>query len=128
MHQDYVQMKSAFSDNEMLGVEPMLVFGLEPLREILVKDDALTDEVAIAALLAKDLGLTMAPVSRVYSREKNLPWLLPYKSSKKEHQVTLKGAIEGVQILLKANDRLAAYMRWLEDLKPAKELPPLRRG
>ena len=123
MREDYAQLKEALKDEVALGGEPFLFFGYEDVRRILQAEDDMADEVEIAELLCKQLGLKALKVSRRFARDNWLPWTLPcvpgggYSNGR---------AKEGVQKLMKANDRLESFRKWLDWLGANAGAPPLR--
>ena len=122
MREDYEHMRAVFADNHMLDVEPILVFGLEPLRNMLRQDDEMEDEVRIAEHLAKNLRLKVIGTERAYAREHKLPWRLPCAVG--DGRPTLVAAVAGLKAILKANPRLSGYRRWLKTIETVGSLPP----
>ena len=126
MRRDYDQLRSSISGGMPLDAEPLVFFGLEPLRELLHAEDDLEDEVRVAKLLAKEIGLSMLPIQRSFARSHRLPHLVPV-TGKRGAAFSRTAAVAGLKALLKANDRLESYARWLEliekDASPVP-LPP----
>ncbi|MFA5138204.1 MAG: CpXC domain-containing protein [Elusimicrobiota bacterium] len=122
MREDYAQIKTALKDPAALGGEPFLFFGYEDIRLILQAEDDMADEVEIAEFLSKQLGLSCLRASRRFARELWLPWTLPCTPGKGYSRERAK---EGVEKLLKANDRLESFRKWLDWLGTHTEEPPL---
>ena len=124
MREDHDEMQAALKGKtEPLLGEPLLCFGLEPFREILQADDDLEDEARVAEYLCKDLGLELAAVERAFARGKRLPCLLPVGKSGAPR--TKAGVLAALSAVVKANDRLEGFSRWLEQVR-AEGLPPFK--
>lgn len=122
MHEDYKQMKGVLEEGAGAPSEPMLLFGLEEASKHLGQDQDLEDEVGVAEFLCPDLGLSIYPVARAYARERNLPRIIP--STVKGAKATREDLLSALMILLKANDRLEGFRRWLAVLGEEEGLPP----
>lgn len=122
MAEDFGQMRAALGDRAPLAGEPLLFFGLEAVRGLLSLEQDLEDEIRIAEVLCRELGLSPRPVDRTAARRRGLPWMLPDAG----RRPTLEGVRGGLDRLLKANDRLAGFARWREALDAGEALPALR--
>jgi hypothetical protein len=111
---------------ESLGLilgEPVLLFGLEALRDLLSGEDGLEDEVRVAGHFCSRLGLAMRPVDRAFARERKLPRLVPFMPGKASAQ----SGLAALGLLLEADSALEGYRRWEGELR-ARGLPPLEGG
>ena len=124
MHGDFEQMRSALGAEMPLDEEPLVFFGAEGLRRILQADDDLEDEVQVARYFCERLGYRMRPVLRSFARARNLPRMLPSREWKEGAPFSLEETVKALETLLKENDALEGYKRWLAELGTAKEPPP----
>jgi hypothetical protein len=124
MRADFEEMRKALGAAFPLTVEPIIMFGVDALAELLDFEDYRGEEREVMEWVAKDLGLPLYRVSPRYARDNDAPGALPYVPNGKAG-VTRDGVIAGLEKLLAANDRLEAYARFLDKLKSSKEsLPP----
>lgn len=122
MREDFLAMKQGLGQEIPLDLEPDLFFGLEDLARLLEDEDYRGEEREVMEHFARELGLSLYRVSPRYAREHRVPGSLPYRGA----GVTRKAVIEGLERLVKANDRLTSYAEYLSALKSSDEagLPP----
>lgn len=114
MQEDFVQMRKMLSDDMPLKSEPLMYFGMEDFIAFLQEEQDIDDEVRIAQFMIPELGLLARPVNGAFARINKLPRILP---AVKKTAAARQAAIEGLKILLNANDRLGGYRRWLDYLQ-----------
>lgn len=127
MHVDFEEMKGVIGGSKPPS-EPIIYFGMEEAAQGMQAERDLEDEVRIAAALASELGLSIYPVDRSYARGRGLPRVLPCSAAPEGKDPTREDALKGLLVLLKANDRLAGFRRWLPHLGKVEGLPPRARG
>lgn len=127
MGEDFAAMRGVLSRDLPAGLEPHLFFGIEGLRALLAVEDDLEDEVRVMEYLARGLGLALYPVERAYARRRGLPRVLPARAASGK-RFSREAALQGLKAVIKANDRLEGYRRWLERFESDGEpVPVLRR-
>ncbi|MBN1622564.1 MAG: hypothetical protein JW871_08235 [Endomicrobiales bacterium] len=77
MHDDFKLAMENIPEKERLEYEPMLLFSLDSLVDIVQKNDEDNDEIRILEFIAKDLGLSLIELKPALARLKSLPRLLP---------------------------------------------------
>lgn len=121
MAEDFKALREAYGDEMAVEIEPLQLFGLDALTTILREDDTVEDEVEVAEYYCGTLSLSVARVSRGFSRSRRLPRILPYAGA----SFSRDAAVRGVRALLEANDRLTAFEGWLSYLESPEPDPPL---
>ncbi|MBI4346182.1 MAG: hypothetical protein HY553_04965 [Elusimicrobia bacterium] len=119
MREDFARMRPVI-DKLGLKDEPLIFFGAEPLAALIEESEVLSDESAVADWFAAKLELARRLVEPAFARRRRLPRSLPF--SKKGY--SREGAVEALRKLVKANDRLAGYRRWLEYFEGGGADPP----
>jgi len=123
MGEDFARLRAALPKAAL--EEPRIIFGFEEIRRILADDDEMGDEVDVARFFCGKLGLDVRAVDRAFARARALPWELPSGRGKPSSRENIMGALKA---LLKANDRLEGYRRWLEHFEAGQEVPPEPRA
>lgn len=121
MKEDYAQMREAFDEDLPNNLEPMCLFGLDALKELLIEEDSLEDEVLVAEHYCSELSLPVVKIGRGFARQRHLPRIVPVKG---KNEFSRDQAKLGVTALLKANDKLVAFKRWLEFCDSDEPDPP----
>ncbi len=73
MQQDYQLLKNTLLKQVRLDMGPMCVFGLEELKEVLLREQQRTDESQAIAAAAACLGMKVACLDPQWAREHNFP-------------------------------------------------------
>ncbi|MBI5247152.1 MAG: hypothetical protein HY923_08215 [Elusimicrobia bacterium] len=122
MKADFAAMREALGDHLPVGHEPEVFFGPDGLASLLEFEDWRRDERDVMEFFAKDLKLSVYRASPAWARENGAPARLPYKGK----TPTRASVIEGLKILVAANDRLTAWSDYLAKLEkdPSAVLPP----
>lgn len=123
MGEDFERMRPV-TGKMGLTEEPILFFGAAGLAELIHGLEDLEDESEVAGYLVKDLGLALRKVRPAFARARNLPKELPVAPG--AEALRRPALLKALRKLLKANDRLAGYRRWLEHLEGPGEDPPWR--
>lgn len=126
MKADFAAMREALGDHLPVGHEPDVFFGPEGLSQLLDQADWRRDERDVMEFFAKDLKLSVYKASPAWARAHSAPASLPYKGK----VPTRDSVVEGIKILLAANDRLTAWSEYLAVLEKdeAAALPPAALG
>ncbi|MFH2204246.1 MAG: CpXC domain-containing protein [Elusimicrobiota bacterium] len=127
MSEDYSKMRSILGTEVLTAGEPLLFFGLAEASRQMNDEEDLEDEVKVAEYLCGELGLKVRSVERSYARLRDLPRILPYAPPAKSGEAAREDVLAGLMRLLKANDRLAGFRRWLALLGESDVLPPVGR-
>lgn len=93
------------------GYEPMVLFGLDALVEIIRDDDEKSDEAKILKYIAKELELKLIELVPSAARVNRLSSVLPSPTSQKGN--IREQIIAGLRRLLEHNDRLSHYRELL---------------
>ncbi len=126
MQTDYEQMKGVIGGGNPPG-DPILYFGMEEASRGMRAEEDLEDEVRVAAVLCSELDLSVYPVDRAYSRSRDLPRILPCSPAPGDRDLSREDALKGLMVLLKSNERLKGFRRWLSHLGESEGLPPRAR-
>ena len=122
MKADFAAMRDALGDHLPVGHEPEVFFGPEGLAQLLEFEDWRRDERDVMEFFAKDLKLSVYHASPAWARENGAPSRLPYKGKTPNRA----SVIEGIKILVAANDRMTPWVDYLAKLEKdsAAALPP----
>lgn len=123
MGEDFTTMKTALGPELPIAQEPEIFFGLEELALLLEGEDYRATEREVMECLANELGLSLYHVSPQYARQNGVPASLPYVGGR---PATRESVIRGLEKLIAANDRLAAFGEYLKSLRSyaGHGLPP----
>jgi hypothetical protein len=109
MMDDFQSALVQMEDGEKINYEPVLLFGLDALTDIVRTEEEDLDEISILEYCAKELGLELIKLQPSLSRPLHIPRTLP--------RLKIKGAglreeiLAGIDVLLKYNDRLTCFSR-----------------
>lgn len=120
MRADFEVLKTNLGKDLPLEVEPVLFFGPEGLGALLEDEDFRGEEREVMEFIAAELKLSLYRVSPRFAREKRVPGSLPYVGKR----ATRESVIAGLEKIAAANDRLTAYVGFLERLRAGGSLPP----
>lgn len=124
MKEDFQRALGDAEHQHHITYDPILLFGLDALVEILRAEDELEDETAILDYVAKDLGLDIIQLKPALARRCAMLHLLPRKA---RHGKTQRDEIlEGLRKLTTYNAHLTHYIKLLQDIdnNPAWKLDP----
>ncbi len=124
MHDDFEELRGIDGTEGAFSCEPLLFFGMAEVSKQMNLDEGMEDEVRVAEHLCLNLDLALLPIDRAYARARALPRVLPYSSRRGKKAPVREDALDGLMCLLKANDRLEGFRRWLAHLGGRKDLPP----
>jgi hypothetical protein len=122
MKADFAAMREALGTKLPVDHEPEVFFGPEGLASLLEFEDWRRDERDVMAFFAKDLKLSVYRASPSWARENGAPSWLPYKGKTPSRE----SVVDGIKVLVAANDRLTAWSDYLAKLEkdPKAGLPP----
>jgi len=109
MKEDFQMAIKDMEAAEKITYEPLLLFGLDTLAEIVRADEADLDEVAILEYSAKDLGVDLIRLKPALSRQLQIPKLMP-RLRAKDGDIR-EEILAGLDRLLKHNEHLSSYNR-----------------
>ena len=115
MRGTFKQAVGALDDESKINYEPILVFGLDSLVEIVRLEDDIKDEIEILRYYADEIGVSTIELSWAYARENKIVPLLPLKNAKGALQRT--SVIDGIKILLNKNPNLENYRKTLSKIE-----------
>lgn len=104
----YDALQAALPEGESLKYEPLPLFGMDELCQVLIREDEMADEAEIAAYICKSLGLKPKRVEKSAARKKGIPPVLPLKGNKADLRENL---LAGLAAMLEENDRLVHYRK-----------------
>jgi hypothetical protein len=123
MKDDMSQMRTVLGTHLPQDLEPEMFFGQEGLGELLDREDWKKDEQDVMEFYAQDLGLSVYKASPSWARSHDAPATYPFKG---QGPVSRGALIEGIKMMIAANDRLTAWSEFLERLEsdPSEPVPP----
>ncbi|ACC98196.1 hypothetical protein Emin_0641 [Elusimicrobium minutum Pei191] len=118
MHHDFEILKKSLSKEMNINGEPVYVFGLAALKELLEKDSVLAAESEVVAASSAVAGYKIITLRPDYARANNYPMYVPTKNSKEA--ADLYSAAEDV-LAKGLNSKL--LKKFAEDIKKGKTEP-----
>lgn len=107
--------QATFPEDQRLSYDPVLIFGLESLVELLQQELDWTEQSDVAEAICREKKIPFKRISPSESRRLQLPRLLPLaKAAKTPDRMTI---IEGFKTLLKENPLLTLYADRLKTLE-----------
>jgi len=118
MRSTFQQAVGALEKESRVNYEPILIFGIDLLVDLVKSEDNIVDEIEILRYYATEIDVRLIDLSWAYARGNNIVPLLPIKGSKNELQ---KGSVvEGIKLLLDKNPNLENYRKTLEKIESDK--------
>ena len=111
----FEEIVSSIIDNSKINYEPVVIFGINSLVDIVQLDNNISDEVEILRYYALEMPISLVEISNAYSRKNGVVPLLPIKGLKDELQRTR--VINGIKELLSINPNLENYRKTLEKIE-----------
>lgn len=109
MREDFEQATKDLLAEEVITYEPVLLFGLDALYDIVRTEEEDLDEIAILEYCAKDLGLSLIHLKPSLSRPLHIPMVIPRKHIK--GAMPREEILAGLDVLLEYNERLTCFDR-----------------
>ncbi|MBI4395997.1 MAG: hypothetical protein HY548_02805 [Elusimicrobia bacterium] len=114
MEDDFNKAQGSLEAREKLDYRPISLFGLDALVRLIEEEQEKMDQGAILEYLSKSIPVEVKKIRPSLARQAKVPPVLPLS---KDHQQSLNARFKkGLQVVLKANDRLSLYARLLEQL------------
>ncbi len=117
MHEQYATAQEDLSGEDKLNYEPMLVFGLEQLQDLIKEDEEVEDEIRIVDYECSKKNLKTISLKRSVARKNKIPRLLPVN----EGNLRLGSVIAAVEKIIKSNPYLEHYEDFLKKLNALTE-------
>ena len=114
---DYEPLKDALSSEESVGAEPVYLFGLAQLTDLLANDVNREEETEVMEFMAREDGLNLIPVKPAAAREFDLPFTIPMPAGLFGRAAALKAA----KGLAAKNDALPRLKKLVSVLEAGKD-------
>ena len=115
MRNTFAQAVGAIDDENKVTYEPILIFGIDLLVDLVKSEDNIVDETEILRYYATEIDVKLVEISWAYARGNNVVPLFPIKGSKNELQRS--AVIDGIKVLLDKNPNLENYRKTLEKIE-----------
>jgi len=110
MKSDFVQAQDALFPGQKITYDPVLVFGLDSLVDLLRYESEKKDEAAVVEFVCKTNKIGCVALKPAQARERNLPPVLPALPVPKDHSKTSLGEIKaGFSKVLELSPGLVIY-------------------
>jgi len=117
MTADYAPLKASLFSSQGLKAEPLFLFGLAPLTDILASDQDREEETEVMEFMAREEGMNLVPVTPAAARELDLPFTIPLPSGLTGRAAALKAAAG----LRAKNDALPRLKKLIDALEAGKD-------
>lgn len=111
MHDDFKKAEDAMPASSKINYEPMILFGLDELVNLIKEEDEINDEISILEYSARDMGLEVVKLKPALAREVKLPRCIP--SEHCHGRPARGGIIEGLKKLVNFNPHLTWFAKLL---------------
>ncbi|MGB2579141.1 hypothetical protein AAIR98_001060 [Elusimicrobium simillimum] len=115
MHHDFELIKHSIAKEMKIGSEPLYVFGLEALKNLIAEENDFVEESEVVAAASASLGYKLATLKPEYARNSGYPLYVPVKAGNTQEDL-LKSA-HGV---LASGVNSARLKKFEADLKGGK--------
>ncbi|MHB9154155.1 MAG: CpXC domain-containing protein [Endomicrobiales bacterium] len=115
MREDFERAREQTAPDQAFDYDPLLIFGLDSLVDLIHAEEEESDEVCILEYIAKDLGLSLLYLRPSLARPQQLPRLLPFVPAKNGD--LREEIIEGIKRLLSHNEHLTHYQKLLRTIE-----------
>lgn len=123
MREDFNAMKEGLLREMKVDFEPLVLFGMETLKQVIDAESDLDDETAIIAAVAEEKGLLTAKIKPSAARARCIPALLPYS---RRDGLTLASALDACKQIFGEHPGAAGLGRLAGELATkGAQLPPL---
>lgn len=117
LNADYEPLKDALSSEESVGAEPVFLFGLAQLTDLLENDQDREEETEVMEFMAREDGYNLLPVKPASAREFDLPFTIPMPAGLSGRAAALMAA----QALAAKNDALPRLKKLIYVLEAGKD-------
>ncbi len=111
MEEDYDLVKKTMN-NEFSG-EPLILFGGNTLRDLLLRDRDAEEETEVLAFMAEDLKINIKRMKADFARKHDFAFIVPYIGPEINHSNILK-AVKKIHAFNKSLPRLNKFMEFLK--------------
>lgn len=126
MKQDFTDAMAALGEAERINYEPVALFGLDRLAELLRADEENDDEVFILEYARAELGLDVIKLKRSAARQAGLPCALP--ALRGPDKSARAAVIGGIKKLLAYNGNLLRFKELLAAIERDAKWTPEAAG
>ncbi|OGS22492.1 MAG: hypothetical protein A2314_08325 [Elusimicrobia bacterium RIFOXYB2_FULL_50_12] len=119
MQEDFGRAMAELPEASRISYEPILLFGLDTLVELIHEENEELDEVSILQYAARKLHLSLIWLHPSLSRPLQIPRLLPIAN--KKNATLREQIIAGLSCLLEYNTHLSRYRKFLETVNRNKQ-------
>ena len=123
MRDDFKTMKDGLLREMKVDFEPLVLFGMESLKEVIDAEADLDDETALIAAVAEEKGMFTAKIKPSVARARCIPALLPYG---RKDGLNVASALEACKKIFGDHPGAAGLGRLAGELATkGAQLPPL---
>jgi hypothetical protein len=112
MHEDFDKAVEAMPAGSKLAYDPIIMFGLDELVQLIKEEDEINDEISILEYSAKDTGVEVIKLKPALARAVKLPRCMPSERGHKKPD--RNGIIEGLRKLVNFNPHLTWFTKLLD--------------
>ena len=112
MEKDYAPVRATLAAGQGVTGEPLYLFGLAPLTQLLGTDRDREEETEVMEFMAREDGLRLLPVKPSAARELDIPFTIPMPAGLKGRAAALKAA----EALRARNDALPRLKKLIDAL------------
>jgi hypothetical protein len=109
MAADFKRAVDGLPPGQSIDYEPVLLFGLDDLVELIREDDEANDESKILEYIAEDIGVGIVYLDPCKARAKKMPKIIPH--SGKSADISRAEVLGGLKFLLQENPNLEYYRK-----------------
>ena len=116
MADDYKTIEKTISNEKSFPVEPIILFGINMLRDLLIRDRDIEEETDVIKFIAGDMGLNLTSIKAGFAREHDFVFAYPYCDLKITRDNVLKG-VKKIHAKNKSLPRLNKFLKFLNSLE-----------
>ncbi|OGS20191.1 MAG: hypothetical protein A2252_11110 [Elusimicrobia bacterium RIFOXYA2_FULL_39_19] len=117
MKEDFAASQEKFEPEEKVKYQPIIMFGLDSLVELLNHENDLADETEIVRYLSKDAGLKIIRIEMFHAREKKIPENLPCAEDIAKTNLSLReNVLSGLKKIIELSPELVIYRNLLNTI------------
>jgi uncharacterized C2H2 Zn-finger protein len=113
MEDDYVLVKETMNKDNKFAGKPMILFGANSLRDLLLRDRDNEEETEVLGFMAEDLKIKTKAMKPIFAREHNFPFIVPYMGQEIDH-ANISKAVKKIHAFNKSLPRLNKFMEFLK--------------
>lgn len=116
LKEDYQIIKQDLEEKTQTRLEPYYLFGTGELSDMLKRDMDIEEETEVIIGVCQEMNLKTKEVDRIFAREKDIPFVIPYNTSLHRFDV-----IDVVKKLIEKNKHLVRLKRLVAVLEESDE-------